>query len=150
MRVALVAVALALALPAGAAAAELELVEVGRFSEPVALAAPAGDTARLFVVERRAIVRLVKDGAVLPVPFADLSRYVRVSDEEGLLGIAFPPDYAARGRLYVFLVSPSGGTLQIRELRRSPDPDRARAGRGRLVLAVPHRQAATHNGGQLA
>src|SRR4051812_50224606 len=96
MRAALVAVLLLLAQPA-AAAAELELVRVGDFTQPVALGAPPGDPSRLFVVERRGIVRLVKDGAVVPTPFADLSRHVRVSDEGGLLGIAFPPGYAHGG-----------------------------------------------------
>src|SRR3954451_15246889 len=149
MRAALLAVLLLLAQPA-AAAAELDLAPVGDFTEPVALGAPPGDPSRLFVVERRGIVRLVKDGAVVPTPFADLSRHVRVSDEEGLLGIAFPPGYAHGGRLYVFLVSRSGGTLQIRALGRSRNPDQAVRGGGRLVLAVPHRQGDTHNGGQLA
>jgi glucose/arabinose dehydrogenase len=150
MRAALTAAVLLLASPAGAEA-QLELVPVGSFDDPVALAAPPGDPARLFVAQRGGVIRVVKDGAVVRRPFADLSRHVRVSDEEGLLGIAFPRRYGARGRLYAFLVDRSGGDLQIRELRRSrADPDRAVRGRGRLVLAVPHRQGDTHNGGQLA
>jgi hypothetical protein len=149
MRAALVAVLLVLALPAGAAAAP-ELVPVGDFSDPVALAAPPRDASRLFVVQRGGQVRLVKDGVAAVAPFADLSAFVVAGGERGLLGMAFPPDYAASGRAYVFLTAKSpAGELQVRELQRSVDPDRAVAGAGRLVLAVPHPDS-NHNGGQLA
>src|SRR5215216_6639008 len=146
------AAALALALVApGSAAAAPELVSVGQFASPVGLAAPPRDPSRLFVVERGGTVRLVRDGAVAPAPFADLSEQVLAGGEQGLLGMAFPPDYAASGLAYVFLTAKSPpGELQIRELQRSADPDRAIPGPGRLLLAVPHPDAANHNGGQLA
>jgi Glucose / Sorbosone dehydrogenase len=150
MRAALVAALLSLLAPAAAAAAP-ELVKVGDFSSPVGIAAPPGDASRLFVVERGGLVRLVKDGATLPAPFADLTGPVLAGGERGLLGMAFAPDYAASGLAYVFLTAESPvGELQIRELRRSADPDRAEPGAGRLVLGVPHADAANHNGGQLA
>jgi glucose/arabinose dehydrogenase len=149
MRAALLAALLLLALPAGAAAAP-QLVPLGEFDAPVALAAPPRDAARLFVVEQGGVVRVIKDGAVLPAPFADLTAFVEAGGEEGLLGLAFPPDYAASGLAYVFLVRPGGGALEIRELQRSIDPDRALPGPGRLVLSVDHTQDSNHNGGQLA
>ena len=149
MRAGLVAALLLLMAPAGAAAAP-ELVPVGTFSDPVALAAPPRDASRLFVVQRGGIVRLIKDGVTLPAPFADLTTPVLAGGERGLLGMAFPPDYATSGLAYVFLTAESpAGELQIRELRRSADPDRAVPGAGRLVLAVPHPDT-NHNGGQLA
>jgi len=150
MRAALCAALLLLALPAGASAAP-ELVKVGEFSDPVALAAPPQDASRLFVVERAGIVRLVKDGIPAAAPFADLTGPVLAGGERGLLGMAFAPDYEASGLAYVFLTADSPpGELQIRELRRSADPDRALPGAGRLVLGVPHADASNHNGGQLA
>ncbi len=142
--------ALLLALLPGPAPAAPELVPVGTFSEPVAIAAPPRDASRLFVVERGGTVRLIKDGVTLPAPFADLTSRVLAGGERGLLGMAFAPDYASSGLAYVFLTARSPtGQLQIRELRRSADPDRAVAGAGRLVLAVPHPDT-NHNGGQLA
>ena len=150
MRAALAALALLLSAAPSAVAAP-ELVPVGTFAEPVALAAPPGDGSRLFVVQRAGVIRLVKDGVPVAAPFADLGSAVsQAGGEEGLLGLAFPPDYTASGLAYVFLVSPNGSQLQIRELQRSSDPDRAAPGSGRLVLAVPHTQAVNHNGGQLA
>lgn len=109
-----------LAAPAGAAAAP-ELVQLGEFSEPVALAAAPSDGSRLFVVERGGMVRLLKHGVRAPAPFADLTSKVLAGGERGLLGMAFAPDYAASGRAYVFLTAKSpAGQLQIRELRRRP------------------------------
>ena len=151
MRAAVIAALLLLAAPASAAAAP-ELVQVGEFSDPLALAAPPRDASRLFVVERGGLVRLVKDGVTLAEPFADLTGPVLADGgERGLLGMAFAPDYAGSGLAYVFMTADSpAGELQIRELQRSADPDRAVPGPGRLVLGVPHAQDANHNGGQLA
>jgi Glucose / Sorbosone dehydrogenase len=151
MRAAVLAALLLLALPAGAAAAP-ELMPVGQFDDPVAIAAPPQDPSRVFVVERLGAIRLVKDGAVLPAPFADLTGPVLAAGtEQGLLGLAFPPDYAITGLFYVFITADSPpGELQIRELQRSADPDHAVPGPGRLVLGIPHPGASNHNGGQLA
>ena len=96
-------------------------------------------------------MRLVKDGVTAAAPFADLTGPVLTGGERGLLGMAFAPDYASSGLAYVFLTADSpAGELQIRELQRSADPDRAVPGPGRLVLGVPHSQDTNHNGGQLA
>ena len=87
----------------------------------------------------------------LAAPFADLERGQRTpAARRACSALAFPPDYAASGLAYVFLVSPNGAELQIRELQRSADPTAPLPGPGRLVLAVPHTQAGNHNGGQLA
>jgi len=88
MRAALVAALVLLAAPAGAAAAP-ELVQLGEFSEPVALAAAPSDGSRLFVVERGGMVRLLKHGVRAPAPFADLTSKVLAGGERGLLGMAF-------------------------------------------------------------
>ena len=78
MRAALVAAPLLLAMPAGAAAAP-ELVKLGEFSEPVALAAPPNDGSRMFVAERGGTVRLLRHGVPAPAPFADLTSHVPAS-----------------------------------------------------------------------
>ncbi|HWV85365.1 MAG TPA: hypothetical protein VNZ62_07960, partial [Capillimicrobium sp.] len=57
---------------ATAAARGVRLVEVGRFAEPVALAAPPGYRRRVFVVEQAGRIRVVRDGRVLDRPFLDI------------------------------------------------------------------------------
>ncbi|HEU4524764.1 MAG TPA: hypothetical protein VFR62_07055, partial [Gemmatimonadales bacterium] len=61
---------------------------------PLHLTAPAGDP-RLFIVEKGGVVRIVQNGALLPTPFLDLSARVSGGAEQGLLGLAFEPQYAS-------------------------------------------------------
>jgi hypothetical protein len=156
MRAALAAVLVLLALPATAAAAP-SLAQVGTFAQPVHVAAPAGDTARLFVVEKAGRVQLVVNGQKASTPFADFASITDDTGERGLLSIAFPPDYATSGLFYVFLTAtaaaaPSGvtGDLLVIEGRRSAaDADRADPAHRRTLFSIPHRLD-NHNGGQLA
>lgn len=124
-------------------------------STPIHATAPPGD-ARLFVVERGGGVRIVENGVLRDTPFLTVPN-VDTDVERGLLSIAFDPDYASSGLLYVFTVAkePDGlggaaGDLRIVEYRRSLiDPNLADPASARLVLEVPH-SAGNHNGGQLA
>jgi glucose/arabinose dehydrogenase len=150
MRRALGLVVLVLAVvPACAHGATVTLAKVGDFSAPVYVAAPPGDTSRVFVVQRGGAIALVKDGAVST--FADLGSRVLAGDERGLLSMAFAPDYATSGRFYVYFTARSPtGQITIEELRRDPaNPDRADPSYSRVLLTIPHDQQSNHNGGQL-
>ena len=63
----------------------------GGFSSPTQVTSAHDGTGRLFVVEQRGVVKIVKDGAVLPAPFLDISDRVSCCGERGLLSIVFPP-----------------------------------------------------------
>jgi hypothetical protein len=121
------------------------LVEVGRFDEPVYVTSPPRDT-RLFVVERTGRIWVVDGGRRLPEPFLDLSRAVSLSTfEEGLLSVAFAPDYAASGRLYVDYTDHRHRTI-VEEYRRSADPNVVDPSTARRVLVIENPKA-THHGG---
>ncbi len=64
--------------------------------------ASCGD-GRLFVAQRDGRIHIIqKDGTVLPQPFLDIHSHIETADrEQGLLGLAFDPDYAANGRFYI-------------------------------------------------
>ncbi len=126
---------------------DLRLVRVGSFAMPVGLAAPRGDTRRLFVVEQGGRIRVVRDGRALPEPFLDISRQVTAGGEQGLLGLAFAPDYARSRRFYVHF-SDRDGDNRVVEFRAASD-DRADPDSGRLVIRAPGLEP-NHNGGQLA
>jgi glucose/arabinose dehydrogenase len=145
---ALVVLALAV-VPARAHAATVTLAKVGDFSTPVYVAAPAGDTSRVFVVQRGGAIALVKDGVVST--FADLTGRVLSGDERGLLSMAFAPDYATSGLFYVYYTARSpSGQITIEELRRDPaNPDRADPSYARVLMTIPHDKQSNHNGGQL-
>ena len=148
-RALLAAARLALALPAGASAAPT-LEPVGSFSQPIHVTGPPGDASRVFVVERGGTVRLIKNGVTQPTPFLTVAGVLATGDEQGLLSIAFPPDYGTSGLFYVYFTSAPSGDLTIREYRRSSNPDVADAASGRPVWSTPHPDAANHNGGQVA
>jgi glucose/arabinose dehydrogenase len=119
-------------------------------SQPVFATAPADDPDRLFVVEKPGRIQVLDlgSGAVAPTPFLDLSDQVATAGEQGLLGLAFHPGYAANGRFYVYLSNPAGDS-ELREYRVAPgDPGRADPASGRLILRIDQPDAFTnHKGG---
>jgi hypothetical protein len=146
---------LALAAPASAAPT---LAKLGDFKQPTYATSPPGDPNRVFVTERAGFVRLVADGTPTPGAFLDLSASTQSGyEEQGLLSIAFPSDYATSGRFFVYLtvtgaasVSGTDGELQVREYHRSAaDPNVADPAGFRVLMAVPHTDAQNHDGGQL-
>ena len=80
---------------------------------PVHLTAPDGDP-RLFVVEKVGRVRIVSNGQLLGTPFLDVSSLVSNGGEQGLLSMAFHPEYATNGHFYVYYTDDSGDTQVVR------------------------------------
>jgi glucose/arabinose dehydrogenase len=129
------------------AARGVKLTRIGTFASPTYVAQAPGDVRRLFVVEQGGRIRMVRDGRVLARPFLDITRLVVSGGEQGLLSMAFAPDYAASGRFYVHYTDVNGD-VRVVEYRRAASPDRADARSARLVLLQRHPQP-NHNGGQL-
>jgi glucose/arabinose dehydrogenase len=101
----------------------LDLVLDG-FQQPVVVTAPVGDD-RLFVVQKVGVIRVIDENRVmLDPPFLDLRDEVLAGGiEQGLLGMAFHPDYANNGRFFVYYTD-KGGRRQLSEFRVSPtDPN---------------------------
>ena len=114
---------------------------------PTYLTAPPGDT-RLFVLEKAGVIKVIKNGTLLPQPFLDLTGSVSSqAGEQGLLGLAFPPDYTTTGRLYVHY-NGRDGLNRVSRFLVTADPDRADLLSETVVLAVSQPGVA-HNGGQL-
>jgi cysteine-rich repeat protein len=75
---------------------------------PVFVTAPPLDTNRLFVIEQNGRIRIIKNGALLPAPFLTVSPLL-CCGEQGLLSMAFHPDYEQNGRFFVTYNAPGGG-----------------------------------------
>ncbi len=124
----------------------------GGFSSPLYLTAPSGDTGRLFVVEQTGRIKIIKLPArtVNATPYLDILSKIASTCEEGLLGLAFDPNYAINGRFYVNYVAPGGafgaGVTHIAGFTVSPNPDVADAGSERTLLTFDQPQT-NHNGG---
>ena len=130
--------------PAGTGARLLQVA--AGLSVPLYLTAPPGD-ARLFIVEKTGGIRIVKEQALLEQPFLDLSAQVSTGSEQGLLGLAFDPEYAANGRFLVHYTDLAGNTV-VSRFQVSADPDRAEAASEQVMLTVPQ-PFLNHNGGQI-
>ena len=128
------------------AARGLRLKRIGSFDSPVFLTSPPGDRARQFVVEQEGRVMVVRDGRKLAQPFLDIRDEVTDGGEQGLLSLAFSPDYAASGRFYVYFTDNAGNQRVVAFARR--DADHADAGSGRTVMHMPDSES-NHNGGLL-
>ena len=125
----------------------LQTVQTG-LAFPLFLTSPPGDTARLFVVEKGGVIRIIKSGTLLATPFLDISGLVSTAEEQGLLGLAFDPAYATNGRFYVSYTDASGDSRIVRYLVSS-NPDVAVATADRVLLPVVQPEA-IHNGGMIA
>lgn len=132
-------------LPAGPEPVALEPVVSG-LAFPLYLTAPTGDP-RLFVVEKGGRIRIVQEGALLPLPFLDLSAQVSAGGEQGLLGLAFDPQYATTGRFVVHYTDLAGDN-RVSAFRVSQDPNIADPLSEVAILGVDQ-PFPNHNGGQV-
>ncbi|MEO8586140.1 MAG: PQQ-dependent sugar dehydrogenase [Acidobacteriota bacterium] len=115
----------------------------GGFSSPTQVTSARDGSGRLFVVEQRGLVKIVKDGVVLPTPYLDVRDRVSCCVERGLLSIAFPPGPSPK-LLYIDYTDVNGDTAIW---RCASVPDSAGPVTETLKIAQPF---ANHNGGQLA
>ncbi len=130
-------------LACSATAQRLEPVASG-LRGPVAIT-NAGDE-RLFVAEQRGRVIVVAGGAMIAEPFLDITDRVGSGGERGLLGLAFPADYAATGRFYVHYTDLNGNTVVS---RFASDGERADPASEQILL-TQEQPYSNHNGGQIA
>jgi glucose/arabinose dehydrogenase len=132
---------------AGAGGSVLKLVAVASGLEsPLHLATTPSEPRRLYVVEKAGRIRVIAKGRLLGRPFLDLTGIVESSrDEQGLLSVAFHPDYAENRRFYVYYTG-LGSNIRLVEYRsRKGKPARAL----RVLLSV-EQPFSHHIGGQLA
>ncbi len=129
----------------------LGLEEVaGGFARPTFVTNAGDGSNRLFVLEKPGRIRIIKDGATVQAPFLDMQSLVRSSgNEQGLLGLAFHPDFAQNGRFFVAYTAQDSKNT-VAEYRVSPaGGDRADASSAKVLFAQAD-QYANHNGGMLA
>jgi len=132
---------------------ELQQVVSG-LETPVGLAHAGDGSGRLFVVEKVGRIRVVQDGVLLATPLLDISDRVGSEEsEQGLLGLAFHPDYGQNGRFFVNYTDRQGNTVVSRfsmvagwDLDSPPAADPG----SEMPLLKIEQPAANHNGGHLA
>ncbi|MGH9172970.1 MAG: PQQ-dependent sugar dehydrogenase, partial [Vicinamibacterales bacterium] len=128
---------------------ELELDRlVDGLDEPVFLTNAGDSSGRLFVVERAGRIRVVIDGELQDEPFLDITDRVESGHEEqGLLGLAFHPEYEDTGYIYVFYTAKNWDNT-VSRFSVSADPNRIDPASETVLIAIPDREP-DHNGGTL-
>ena len=131
-----------------AAAGSFRIVRVASgLASPVFAAQAQGEPGRIYVVEQDGLVRVVERGRVRSRAFLDLrSQVTRAGNEQGLLGLAFAPDYR-KSRLLVVNYTDQSGTTRVVAYRSNGT--RALPGSARVLLSVPQPYS-NHNGGMVA
>ncbi len=109
----------------------------------VYLASPPGD-ARIFVVDQAGRIYVIKNGVPLATPFLDIINLVTYGGEQGLLSVAFDPQFATNGRFYVYHNDVNG---DIAVARYTATGDVANAASRTTVITIPHPVQGNHNGG---
>lgn len=109
----------------------------------------AGDhSGRLFIIEKVGRIRIFQGGQVLPFPFLDITdRVGSEGNEQGLLGLAFHPQYEENGYFFINYTGKDGNTI-IARFRVSADPNLADPASESILLRV-RQPYANHNGGAL-
>ena len=134
--------------------AAVQALPIGMFSKPVYVTTAPGAPGLLFVVEQPGQIQVLSNGARTAAPFLDIRDIVLGSPdpaaggEQGLLSVAFPPDYATSRRFYVDFNN-ANGDVEIDQFRAPGNPLVADKTTRRVVLVIPHPGAQNHNGGQL-
>ncbi|HUQ06769.1 MAG TPA: PQQ-dependent sugar dehydrogenase [Kofleriaceae bacterium] len=141
--------AVATCTPKNGATVALEDVATG-LDQPLLVTSAPGD-GRLFVIEQTGAIRVIKDGQLLPTPFLDLGGadgVVQCCSEQGLLGIAFHPDFRQNDRFYVHHTARTTGDHVIAEYKAVFGTDTADPASRREILRFTDPYG-NHNAGSL-
>src|SRR5438093_648411 len=120
-------------------------------TQPLFVTAPPGDSGRLFIVQQNGQIRILNlaTGTLNPTPFLALTG-LAAGGEQGLLGMAFDPNYAANGKFYLNFTVPGGafsnGVTHVSQFTVSANPNIADPTSERILLTFDQPQA-NHNGG---
>jgi glucose/arabinose dehydrogenase len=102
---------------------------------------------RLFVAEQGGSLQVVKNNAAVATPFVQLT--VDSSGERGLLGVAFHPNFASNGWVYVYYTDPSGPHNRISRFVADPSNGDVSTGSETVLVDLPALVAPNHNGGAM-
>ena len=122
------------------------------FSSPIGIYNAGGSNPLLYVVERSGYIRIIEPGGtVIAQPFLDIDNLVIPTggnSEQGLLGLAFHPDFVVNGYFFVHYTNNSGNS-QISRFSTTLNPDVADVNSEKSIMLIDQ-PFGNHNGGDLA
>ena len=123
----------------------------GGLDSPVYVTGAGDGSGRLFIVEQVGLIRVIKNGRLLPTPFLDIRSLVASGGERGLLSVAFHPQFKTNGAFVVDYTRSSSnpaavGDTVIARYKAQPTSDVANRASGQTLLTIAQPQR-NHNGG---
>lgn len=118
-------------------------------SAPVEMVNAGDGTNRLFIVQQDGVIRVYDpaNGGLQATPFLNISGIVRNSGEQGLLSMAFHPQFETNGYFFVYYNNTSGA-ITVARYQASGTANVANTGSGQVLLSIP-KPFTNHNGGHL-
>ena len=136
--------------PTALSAGQLTVIRVtGSLSSPLGVTHAGDGSGRLFVVQRGGKVRVVKGGTLQAASFLDAGSRTDGSGERGLLGVAFHPQFAANGFVYIYYTNVNDGDIMVTRLTANASRTSASLATETLLLRINHPRT-NHNGGAMA
>ena len=117
---------------------------------PVGITNAKDGTGRLFIPELAGRIRILNPNGTVVNYFLDITDRVRTGGEQGLIGLAFHPNYQSNGRFFVHYISQANGNSTVSEFSALGTPNDASESSERIVISIPQTGFTNHKGGQLA
>ncbi len=137
--------------PSGPSGITLTQIMSG-LSSPVFLTNARDGSNRIFIVEQTGTIRIWNGTSLLATPFLDVHASISCCGEQGLLSVAFHPNYSTNGFFYVYYTDTASPTYNLTVARykvSSGNSNVADPASGQVLFTIPHPINANHNGGQL-
>ncbi len=117
-------------------------------SSPLYMTSARDGSNRLFIVEQTGAIKVLMPGASAPLqtPFLNIAGKIVAGGEQGLLGLAFHPQYSSNGRFFVNYTRNSDGGTVVSEFRVSAGNPNVADTQERIIITIPQ-PFANHNGG---
>ena len=137
--------------PTPATAQQIQLsTVVSGLASPLFVGNADDNLNRLFIVERAGVIKVLQPGESAPTVFLDIQTKIKSGGEQGLLGLAFHPQYGTNGRFFVFYTRLGDGAIVIAEYGASPAGSDTAGTAETVILTIPHPTNTNHNGGMIA
>jgi glucose/arabinose dehydrogenase len=125
-------------------------------NQPVGVTHAGDSSNRLFVTQKDGLIRIVQDGQLLSEPFLDVSSLITPEPqaEQGLLGLAFHPNYKNNGTFFIYYSDATkkengAANTVVARYQVSTDPNKADPTSAKIILTI-EQPFWNHNGGHIA
>ncbi len=119
-------------------------------SSPLAVRNAGDGSNRLFIVEQRGKIKIYKDGSLFSKPFINVSSILSGATEQGLLSLAFSPNYTTDRTFYIYYTDLAGSITVARYNTSATNPDSAIESSGKILFSLPKEGGSLgRNGGDM-